>query len=336
VEERDERRSVRSGPLPIIITLIIGVGLAFAPVGFEMFSRAPLGGDMIADFGPYMTTEQVELFRGYLVTVDDANEQSLEMRSAVVSSGAIDAADYDATLVAVSQLNESWAAIDADMTDLIDRMEANIDNYEAVAALPTFDLFPWFFLVPGLIIAGLSASILWARRSGDRPVRRLWALVGVGIAVMLAPAVFQMFGRAPLGRDMIDDFRPMMTRERVQNVQGYFITMGAAEGQLRIQAADLAAEAGVDAGDYPAITDFSAEWPTIVVDFNPMVATMSDNVDNFEAVDALPSFALFPWFFVVPGVLVAAMAALSLGRRPIELDSTLPDRPFIEPRGDSS
>ena len=315
----DQDGSAKTGPrrLPIIAALIVGLGMMLAPAGFQMFSRAPLGGDMIDDFGPYMTTEQVELFRGYLVTVDGANAEAIALQADLVAAGVI-APDDDISLGAVSQLNEAWPGINTDMTDLIDRMENNIGNYEAVAALPSFDLFPWFFLLPGLIIAVLSASILWAQRSGDQPRRRLWALLAVGIAVLLAPAMFQMFTRAPQGRDMIDDFRPMMTRERVQNVQGYFITMGAAEGQLRTQAMQLAGEAGIDAEDLPALAEFSSQWPTIVVDFNPMVATMSDNVDNFAAVDALPPFDLFPWFFVVPGVLVAGLAGFALRRRPDE------------------
>jgi len=321
--------------LPIIAALVIGIGLMLAPVAFQMFSRAPLGGDMIDDFGPYMSTEQVELFRGYLVTVDEANAESLALQADLVAAGAI-TADDDAALVAVKQLNGSWAGINSDMTDLIDRMENNIGNYEAVAALPKFDLFPWFFLLPGLIIATLSASILWAQRSEGQPRRRLWALLAVGIAVLLAPAMFQMFSRAPQGRDMIDDFRPMMTRERVQNVQGYFITMGAAEGQLRTQALQLAEDAGISAEELPAINEFSSEWPTIVVEFNPMVATMSDNVDNFAAVDALPPFNLFPWFFVVPGVLVAGLAAFSLRRRPDEHDVTTSESTMTDTQGDIS
>jgi hypothetical protein len=333
VEERDSEADAGARRQPIIAALIIGLMLMLAPVGFQMFSRAPLGGDMIDDFGPYMTTDKVESFRGYLVTVGEANAETIEMKSDVVVAGVATDAEYDTALVAVTQLNDSWQGINADMTDLIDRMERNIGNYEAVAALPTFDLFPWFFLLPGLIIAGLSASILWAQRSGSRPARRLWALVGVGLAVVLAPAVFQMFGRAPQGRDMIDDFRPMMTRERVQDVQGYFVTMGAAEGQMRTQAAALAADAGMGVDDYPAIAEFSADWPAIVVDFNPMVATMSDNVDNFAAVDALPSFALFPWFFVVPGALVAALAGFALRRRPAEAGSATIDRSVLDPQG---
>ena len=112
-------------------------------------------------------------------------------------------------------------------------------------------------------------------------------LFGLGIAVAAAPVAFQMFDRAPQGADMIDDFRPMMTRERVQSVQGYFVTLGAAEGQLRANALPMLVAAGGDAADFPAISQWSADWPTILTDFNPMVATMSDNVDNYAAVDAL-------------------------------------------------
>ncbi len=47
-----------------------------------------------------------------------------------------------------------------------------------------------------------------------------------------------------------------------------------------------------------------------------MIATMRDNIENFEAVAALPPFPLFPWFFVAPGVIVAGMAAVALRRSP--------------------
>ena len=45
-----------------------------------------------------------------------------------------------------------------------------------------------------------------------------------------------------------------------------------------------------------------------------MIGAMSDNVDNYEAISALPPFPLFPWFFVVPGLLIAGLA---LATRPL-------------------
>jgi hypothetical protein len=312
----------RSRRLPIVGALIVGIGMIVAPFVFQMFERAPLGGDMIEDFEPYMTIEQVERFRGYLVEIDAANTESIDsLRDALVTSGAVEASQYDTVLASVVNLNEQWPTVDTDMTDLIDRMEANLDNYAAVAALPPFPMFPWFFVIPGVMIVVAAGVALYQRRTpGNRARPALWVLFGLGIAVAAAPVAFQMFDRAPKGADMIDDFRPMMTRERVQAVQGYFVTLGAAEGQLRANALPLLAEAGGDAAGYPAIAQWSADWPTILTDFNPMVATMSDNVDNYEAVDALPPFGLFPWFFVIPGVLVAVLAAVALRSRPSDPD----------------
>lgn len=295
----------------IWVTLAIGVGVAFAPVVFQMFSRAPDGGSMIDDFEPYMDPELITTFRGYLDVIGEADAEATDvLRPDLDGWGALSFEEQAAGLAAVVNLNEAWPGIAVDMTDLLDRMDTNLDNYDAVAALPPFALFPWFFVIPGLLIFEMSAHVLrsvWR----PRPVRReLLALTAVGVAMALAPVAFQMFSRAPQGAEMIDEFRPMMTRERVLDVQSYFVTMGAAEGQLRVAALPLAAEAGdVDAAArYPAIDEFSENWSTIVGDFSPMVATMSDNVDNFEGIDALPPFGLFPWFFVVPGLLVAGLA----------------------------
>ena len=319
--------------VPIVAALLIGIGMIAAPVVFQMFDRAPLGGEMIDDFEPYMTVDEVGLFRGYLDEIGAANAESIdELRAGLVTAGAIDDESFDTMFVSVANLNEQWPTIQDDMGDLIDRMEANLDNYAAVAALPPFPMFPWFFVIPGLMIAVAAAVALVLRRDGNvgrgRPA--VWTLLALGLAVTAAPVMFQMFERAPKGAEMIDSFRPMMTRERVQSVQSYFITLGAAEGQLRVNALPMVVEAGGDPADYPAIAQWSADWPTILTDFNPMIATMSDNVDNYQAVDALPSFDLFPWFFVIPGVLVAGLAGLALRKRS-EQAAPSPDPAVVPP-----
>jgi len=136
------------------------------------------------------------------------------------------------------------------------------------------------------------------------------AIVVFGLGVVAAPAIFQMFDRAPKGADMIDDFRSLMTDQKLRTIQGYFVTLGAGEGNVRtaaLPAIEVAAPAGQNpapaAERFPAVTRWSEDWPTIGV--------MSDNAGNYAAVDALPPFWMFPWFFVIPGLMIAGAGVLA-------------------------
>ena len=46
--------------------------------------------------------------------------------------------------------------------------------------------------------------------------------------------------------------------------------------------------------------------------YKPLVDTMRTNVDNYAAIDALPSMETFPWFFIIPGLIALAAAAYLL------------------------
>lgn len=283
----------------------LGIGLIAAPAVFQMFDRAPKGADMIDAFAPYMTTAEIEKFQAYLAEIGEAVD---EIDTVALPAAAEAGGDPATEFAAVEALRTEWPGIDADMSDMLATMAEDIDNYEAVAALPPFDLFPWFFVAPGVLLVGIGATVLIRHRRGHRsPVAR-WLVGAVGIGLILAPVAFQMFERAPKGGVMIDDFRPLMTRPRVQNIQGYFVTMGGGEGQLRNGLVPLALQQGASEDELAAVTRFSDDWQAIVTDFAPMIGTMSDNVTNFEAVDALPDFPLFPWFFVIPGVLLVGLA----------------------------
>jgi hypothetical protein len=59
---------------------------------------------------------------------------------------------------------------------------------------------------------------------------------------------------------------------------------------------------------------------------------MADNLDNFAAVDALPPFALFPWFFVIPGVLITGFGLWSLRRGRRRHPQPDPGGPVSNPR----
>ena len=299
-----------------IVAIVIGAGLGIAPFAFGMFSRAPGGGEMITDFEPYMDEPTITEFRGYLLTIDRAVADITAIEDEMVATGAIDRDGLATAYPSVETLRSGWPAVDEDMTDLLDRMDRNLDNYAAVASLPPFALFPWFFLVPGAMSVVAGAVALAAHRAPTRRERRsriaIAAIAVIGVGLVLAPVGFQMFTRAPLGGEMIDDFTPMMTVERVRDVQAHFITLGGGESQLRAALVPAAVAAGVDLEAYPAATEFSATWPAMLQDFNPMIATMRDNVDRFDGVAAMPPFGWFPWFFLVPGLLVTVTAIAAL------------------------
>src|SRR5690606_22835416 len=129
----------------------IGVGLAVAPLAFQMFSRAPGGGEMIDDFAPYMREAKIDSFRTDLDTIDAAHVETAALLAA------------DPTIAerqpAVATFAREWPAIDDDMGSMLATMRSNIDHYDGIAALPPFALFPWFFVAPGVLLAGLG---LWS------------------------------------------------------------------------------------------------------------------------------------------------------------------------------
>lgn len=305
--------------LPVKFILAVGFGLIAAPAIFQMFTRAPLGGQMIEEFGPYMSRDNIQKFQGYLDEIDRAQSETRDkVRPLFGERLGVQQAEFDRSFRGVAEFNSKWPGIYSDMSSMLRTMDANRDNFAAVDALPPFKLFPWFFVAPGVIAAGLAFSALRRDRKGTVPKASLRLLVLVGLGLIAAPAIFQMFTRAPLGGGMINDFRPLMTTKKVTTIQGYFLVIGGGEGDLRLKAKRaLEDRLGFDEAEYsrqfPAVSALEGDWARISRELSPMIGVMSDNVDNFQAVDALPPFPLFPWFFVAPGLLVAGLA-LAAGR----------------------
>ena len=161
----------------LLVVLVIGLGLAAAPALFQMFSRAPRGGDMIVGFRPYMTEAKIAEFQGYMVEIDAAvTEMQQRLEPALAEDLGLDGDAVETRFASYTELQEEWGTIFADMTEMLDTMEENLDNFAAVDALPPFALFPWFFAVPGLLIAGFAGWALARSRHGrsSRVARSAW------------------------------------------------------------------------------------------------------------------------------------------------------------------
>lgn len=300
----------------LIVLAVIGVGLALAPVGFQMFQRGPKGAQMMDEFKPLMTDARLSGFQRDIRQIDAAVHQT-DGRVVVHLEGHGTAAHkrFDQRFPGFAQFRDDWGPINADMSNLMSTIKANAGNYRAVAALPSFRIFPWFFVIPGVIIALLAIAGLLAPRSWPK---LRWAFVVLGIGLVLAPVAFQMFQRAPKGGRMMEAFRTIETRKKVETIQGYFATIAVGQGSLRLDIVPALRRDGLNTTDiatrYAAVDTLNRNWIPILNDMTPMIGAMSDNVDNYDAIRSLPPFPLFPWFFVIPGLLIVALALVP-GRR---------------------
>jgi hypothetical protein len=282
-----------------------------------MFDRGPKGAQMLDEFRPFMTDARLSGFQRHIRDIDaGVREADGTLAAALEGRGAAGHRRFDRRFAAFAQFQSDWGPIHADMSNLLDTIQANAGNYRAVVALPSFRLFPWFFVVPGLLALALAiAAFVLAPRS-QAAIR--WALVALGIGLILAPVALQMFDRAPKGGRMMTAFKAIETRKKVETMQGYFGTIAVGQGALRLDIVPALRRSGLDSSEieerFPDVATLNRRWVAILNDLTPMIGAMSDNVDNYQAVAALPPFALFPWFFVAPGLLIAGLALASAGR----------------------
>lgn len=318
------RRLVARRRWPLLLVLAVGVALIAVPAATKMFERAPQGAWMIDAFAPYMRAERLASFDRDVRQVDEYAQEALTVAPRIFLPGVADTQQRQQQFLTrspqVALFSQQWPAVHRTFTRLLGTISANKAEYDAVAALPSFNLFPWFFVIPGVLLIALAlAGLLLGRRRPASwiPLRR--ATVALGVGLVLAPVVFQMFTRAPQGGRMVTAFKTIETRRTVQEVQGHFGTIAVGQGAIRTELVPkLKAQGWSDArlrAELPAAMRLQERWTKILNNLTPMIGVMSDNVVNYRAVAALPPFPLFPWLFVVPGLLVIALGLLA-GRRP--------------------
>lgn len=304
-------RGTQAGPRrwALCVIALIGAALTVMPFAFGMFSKAPKGAVMITQFKPFMTPSRLSGFQTDLKEINAGVQQSNTSVAHYLDSNASKAGDFDTAYPTFVSFDKEWPGIDSKMTGLVTQVQGNLGNYLAVAALPSFRLFPWFFVIPGVLILGFAlVSLMWP--SSLRYGR--WVLVALGVGLIAAPAVFQMFGRAPKGGQMMSAFKSIETTNNVEQIQGYFGEMAEGQGTIRLQIIPGLAQTGLTPSQidskFSAVVTLDDHWVHILNDMTPMIGAMSDNVANYGAIASLPPFPLFPWFFVLPGLIVAGLA----------------------------
>jgi len=148
--------------------------------------------------------------------------------------------------------------------------------------------------------------------------KMLWPVLVIGIALIVMPFAFSMPSRTAAGDRMMKDFHPLMQPASVQKTQAYYTNVFAPLGQLSTQLVQGAQNPQMQAQLkplmpllQPALPIFKQVPPGLAW-YKPLVDTMAANVQNYKSVNELPSFKLFTWFFVIPGILLVLVAGFGL------------------------
>jgi hypothetical protein len=162
-----------------------------------------------------------------------------------------------------------------------------------------------------------------------------WAVLIVGVAMIVMPFAMGLPGKAAAGNRMLNDFRPIMQPRQVQLTSNYYYKVFVPLGQITpmfsnqnaakfqgyltgMQKANIQIPPAA-AKDFTGLVTMmknavpvAQQVPAGLQHYKPLVDTMQGNVSNFHQMDQLPKFTLFTWFFVIPGILLALLAGAGL------------------------
>ncbi len=172
--------------------------------------------------------------------------------------------------------------------------------------------------------------------------RVTWAVLAIGVAMIVMPFAMSLPSRASAGQNMIDGFRPLMQPANVNTTANYYnetfvplrgVAQGGVQAAGEIPNLTTTLAAGLHMTptqlqqllqtNFPAFAALLQQFPQLVPVFTnvppgldyykPLVTTMQANVNNYKQIDSLPNFRLFTWFFVIPGALLVLLAGTELG-----------------------
>ena len=143
--------------------LLIGLALVVVPFAIGLPGKAAAGQRMLNDFRPVMQPASVQQ------TADYYNNVFTPLGAVATQFGQV-ATDpqMQAKLKPLMPMLTPAMPIFAQVNEglqwygpLVTTMQGNVDDYASVDSLPNFNLFAWFFAVPGLLLMLLAGWGLW-------------------------------------------------------------------------------------------------------------------------------------------------------------------------------
>ena len=174
----------------------------------------------------------------------------------------------------------------------------------------------------------------------NRKLIFFWPVLVIGVVLIVMPFAMSMPSKAGAGQTMLDNFHALMQPASVSKTVAYYqtftqlrpVAQGGAQAaseapklvaalaqQLKMSPAQVQqflttqfpGLAGL-LGSLPQLVPVFANVPAGLDHYKPLIDVIQANVTNYQKVDSLPSFRLFTWFFVIPGVLLVLLAGWPL------------------------
>lgn len=306
---------------PWIATTLLGFVLAVAPLAGGMFYPAAQGRAMIADFAPYMTSARLDGFTADLRRLDDVRSATTRIDTALGT----DATRYRQ----IAGFQQRYPSIDADMTAMLTEIDSARDHYRRLSQLQPLDAIPFVPLGFGLVLFGAGVWGWRRTRAGRRPIGA--AVIGsvAAVALLATPLLTPMVADADAAGPLVDRFESVLTQQKVRDVQGYFVVLVGAVGEIDSRYLDDVRRDSVTspqraqiAADIAVVSGLSAEWQRMSSDFAGLIGTMNDNISNFTGVARLNSrteslgfgtFAALPWVLIGTGGLAVVLVGAGIG-----------------------
>lgn len=168
--------------------MVIGIALIVAPLAMGLPGKAAAGERMLGDFQPIMAPAHVQKTADYYYKVfvplgqitpmyTNANATKFHnylagMQAAGLQIPPAAAKDFTQLIGSMQQAVPIASQVPAGLAyykPLVVTMQGNVNDFKQVNSLPSFNLFTWFFIVPGAVLVLLSGLGLFSGREVTRP-----------------------------------------------------------------------------------------------------------------------------------------------------------------------
>ena len=143
--------------------LVIGLALVVAPFALGMPAKTAAGQRMLNDFHPLMGATSVQKTANYYNNVFVPLGPVSTQFTAAASNPQMQQQlkPLMPMLQPVMPIFKQVPAGIAWYKPLVTTMQSNVSDYKSVNSLPNFNLFTWFFVIPGALLVLLAGWGLW-------------------------------------------------------------------------------------------------------------------------------------------------------------------------------